>query len=244
MTNYQQKAETALIKHLINDVYPSGIVSLVSDSFDFWYVISEASRKLKSDIMSRDGKVVFRPDSGDPVYIICGDDDALEDTPEYKGAVECLWDIFGGTITSTGHKLLDSHVGLIYGDSITLDRAFQILEILEQKGFASGNVVFGIGSYTYQYVTRDTFGCAVKATYGIVDGVARNICKNPKTDSGVKKSAKGLLAVTNDNGTLKLQQECSSIDMPGDELKEVFRDGKLLIDHSLSEIRQRIGATQ
>ena len=89
---------------------------------------------------------------------------------QVKGAVECLWDIFGGTVTATGHKLLDSHVGLIYGDSITLDRANQILQRLEAKGFASANVVFGIGSYTYQYNTRDTFGFAMKATWAMIDG--------------------------------------------------------------------------
>lgn len=143
--------------------------------------------------------MVFRPDSGDPVKIICGDPEAPLGTPENKGAVECLWDVFGGTLTSTGHRLLDSHVGLIYGDSITLPRAQEILDRLEAKGFASGNIVFGIGSHTYQYVTRDTFGTAMKATWGKVDGEARILQKSPKTDSGMKFSARGLLRIERDD---------------------------------------------
>src|SRR3954454_6952499 len=83
------------------------------------------------------------------------------------------------------YKLLDPHVGLIYGDSITLARAEAILSGLKAKGFASGNVVLGVGSYTYQYVTRDTFGFAVKSTYGEVNGVGREIFKDPVTDDGI-----------------------------------------------------------
>jgi len=124
-------------------------------------------------------KTVFRPDSGDPVKVICGDVDAEPGSPEYKGAVECLWKTFGGTETDKGYKLLNERVGLIYGDSITLERAKAILEQLEAKGFASTNIVFGIGSYTYQYLTRDNFGFAMKATWGQVDGEGREIFKDP-----------------------------------------------------------------
>ena len=97
--------------------------------------------------MSRDGKYVTRPDSGDPVYILCGDPGALPGSPESKGVVELLWDIFGGTKNAAGFKVLDPHVGTIYGDSITIARAEDITRLLEAKGFASQNVVFGIGSY-------------------------------------------------------------------------------------------------
>ena len=166
--------EIGTFRRLITELYPTGIVSIVSDTWDFWRVVTEYASLLKDTILSRPGdpmgfaKVVFRPDSGDPVKVIAGDPDAPVGSPEYKGAVECLWDIFGGTITATGHKLLDSHVGVIYGDSITLARAAAILEALHQKGFASANIVFGIGSFTYQMCTRDNFGMAVKATAGVV----------------------------------------------------------------------------
>ena len=136
--------------------------------------------------------------------------------------------------------MLDSHVGLIYGDSITLTRAEAILAGLKAKGFASSNVVFGVGSFTYQYVTRDTFGFAVKSTYGEVNGVGREIYKDPKTDNGVKKSARGLLKVTNIDGVYCLVDRQEAIDAADCCLRPVFRDGKLLVDDSIAAIRGRL----
>lgn len=116
------EAEIDTFRRLITQIYPAGIVSIVSDTWDFWKVITEYAAELKGTILAREGKLVFRPDSGDPVKIICGDPEATEGTPARKGAVECLWNIFGGTTTDKGFRTLDSHVGLIYGDSITLAR--------------------------------------------------------------------------------------------------------------------------
>lgn len=236
--------EIETFRRLITKIYPKGIVSIVSDTWDFWKVMTEYSVALKEEILAREGKIVFRPDSGNPVDIICGTRlETWEDShPEQKGAIECLWEIFGGTITETGHKLLDSHVGLIYGDSITYEIAQQILERLDKKGFASGNIVLGIGSYTYQYVTRDTWGWAVKATYGIVKGETREIYKKPKTDSG-KNSARGLLMVTQgENGQLALQERVSweQFNSPQNLLQPVFRNGEILREETLAGIRKRV----
>lgn len=273
--------EVKTFRRLITETYPKGIVSIVSDTWDFWKVVTEYVAELKPEIMARDGKVVIRPDSGDPVKIICGTAYKLMDsveadyahqnkmwlagfrvfehrgkhyslggynsatrshvieeiqpTPEMKGAVQCLWDIFNGTVNEKGFKELDSHIGVIYGDSITPTRAVSILNGLRAKGFASTNIGFGIGSFTYQYTTRDTYGFAVKATYGEVNGEGRIIYKDPITDNGVKKSARGLLAVR--NGTLYDEQP--GLDSES-ELKTVFKDGKLLISQSLSEIRKML----
>ncbi len=232
--------EIATFERLIVDLYPNGIVSIVSDTWDFWQVITEYLPQLKEKIMARNGKVVIRPDSGDPVKIIIGDKGATPGSPEFKGAIECMWETFGGIITEKGYKLLDSHIGLIYGDSITLQRQKAILEGLKEKGFASFNVVLGIGSYTYEYVTRDTYGFAMKATYGEVNGESRNIFKDPKTDDGTKKSAKGLLCVHEKGGGLLLQDECSWEEEKKGLLQTVFENGKLLNEQSLSEIRKRI----
>ena len=157
-------------------------------------------------ILARDGKVVIRPDSGDPEKIICGDPNAPVGTAAHSGTVGTLWNIFGGTTNIKGFRQLDPHIGVIYGDSITLDRCEAICRRLKEQGFASTNMVFGIGSYTYQYVTRDTFGFAMKATFGIVKGKPMEIFKDPLTDGGVKKSAKGLLRVDQVNGTLQLTE--------------------------------------
>lgn len=242
----RSEAEAVFMKDLITRKYPAGIVSYVADSFDFWSVVTEIVPSLKEVILSREangaapGKLVIRPDSGDPVKVICGDEEAPAGSPEFKGAVECLWETFGGTETSTGYKLLDSHIGLIYGDSITTQRCEEILLRLEEKGFASGNVVFGIGSYTYQCNTRDTFGFAVKATYSEVNGVPVNIFKDPKTDSK-KKSAKGLLCVERDeDGEFKLYDEVSKTAELEGYLYTIFKDGKWVNRTNLEEIRSRV----
>ena len=235
------------LRRMLSEVHPSGIVSIVSDGYDFWHVLGHVVPSLKKEILARKGgpvgdKVVIRPDSGDPVLIVCGDPEATPGSLEYKGAVEVLWDIFGGTVSSTGYKLLDPHIGLIYGDAITLRRAEEIMERLAAKKFASTNVVFGIGSYTYQYNTRDTFGFALKSTLCVINGVEKQIYKNPKTDDGTKKSQKGRVAVIN-NGYDGLEfRDGLGLDdvVKGDLLREVFRDGQLLIDEKFSDIRARI----
>lgn len=234
--------EIGTFEYLIEDVYPNGIVSIVSDTWDFWQVITEFLPQLRSKILARNGKVVIRPDSGDPVKIIVGDPEAPAGSPAYKGAIECLWETFGGVTTARGYKLLDPHIGLIYGDSITPARQLAILEGLKQKGFASYNVVLGIGSYTYEYVTRDTFGFAMKATYGEVNGEGRAIFKDPKTDDGSKRSARGLMAVHKDpvTGRLVGKDQCTWEEEAQGELKTVFRDGQLVVDQTLAEIRARV----
>lgn len=235
-----EQDELDTFRRLITGVYPSGIVSIVSDTWDFWQVLTEYTVRLKKEIMSRDGRVVFRPDSGDPVKIICGDPEAETGSPAYRGAVQCLYDVFGGAITDKGYKVLDSHVGLIYGDSITLDRASRILELLAEKGFASNNIVFGIGSYTYQRVTRDTFGSAIKATAGIVNGEFRELFKDPKTDDGVKKSARGYVRVEYENGRFILLDRQTEEEERAGLLEPVFEDGELLRHETLDTIRKRL----
>lgn len=255
MEEIRREAELRVFKRLITEVYPSGIVSIVSDTFDFWNAITVIAPTLKEEILNRKtnalglSKVVFRPDSGDPVKILVGDIDAPIGSPEFKGAVECLWDVFGGTTTEKGFRVLNERVGLIYGDSITLERAEQILQGLKEKGFASCNVVFGIGSYTYQYLTRDTLGWAVKATAVQQDGVMVEMFKDPKTDGGTKKSAKGLLKVVQENGNyiLKDQQQMTMDELlnnvNGDELKVVFKDGVVYNQQSLGTIRNRLASS-
>lgn len=285
--------EIETFRRLITEVYPAGIVSIVSDTWDFFRVITDYAARLRETIENRrpdalgNAKVVFRPDSGDPVDILTGealevkslDPKALREvlrsrggsrayarldgqffelrpegensvhatpvaaTPQMKGAVECLWDIFGGSLSARGYRLLNPRVGLIYGDSITLSRAQAILSRLAAKGFASSNVVLGIGSYTYQYLTRDSFGWAMKATYGVVQGSPRELFKDPVTDSGTKRSARGLLRVEKDGERYVLHDRQSPQAAAGGELKPVFRDGKLLLETNLAEIRQRLLAS-
>jgi nicotinamide phosphoribosyltransferase len=231
------------------ETFPTGILSVVSDTWDLWKVCTYHVSVLKDKIMSRDGKLVIRPDSGNPADIVCGYNTAeiLEyhdydvNHPSYKGVVELLWDVFGGTVNDQGYKVLDPHIGVIYGDSITLERAEEICNRLASKGFASTNIVFGVGSFTYQYNTRDTFGYAMKATYVEVNGEGREIFKNPITDDGTKKSATGLLHVTkhNENGYMLVDKVSWETEDNG-ELQTLYKDGQFTKLVTFDEIKKRL----
>ncbi|MCQ8820601.1 nicotinate phosphoribosyltransferase [Pseudoalteromonas agarivorans] len=274
------EGEIEFFKYLMKEQSPKGILSVVSDTWDFWTLVANYLPQLKSEIMARDGTLVIRPDSGDPVKVLTGykvspvsdykelfetqkeaeadvfnkgyeayrfngqyygfeDSNTIELMEcEVKGLIECLWDTFGGTITAKGYKLLDDHIGAIYGDAITLTRQRQILQRLMDKGFAS-KVVLGIGSYSYQYVTRDTHGSAVKATSVVKAGERLAIFKDPKTDSK-KKSAKGLLKIDRVNGELTLFDDVTEQEEAKGLLEVVFENGKIVKETTLSEIRTLI----
>ncbi len=242
------EGELNFFRRAITQCYPTGIVSLVSDTEDFWRVMTEYLIALKDDILARKpnalglAKVVFRPDSGNPVHIICGNPDASVGSPEHKGAIECLWEVFGGTVTEKGYRLLHERAGLIYGDSCSPNMIRAILEGLRAKGFASTNVCVGVGSYTYNFLSRDVLGMAIKATWVQADSKGYDIFKTPKTDDGTKNSARGLLRVDKVGSDYVLTDRVTAEQESGGELKEVFRDGKLLFETSLAEIRARINA--
>lgn len=264
-TDPRLEAEKAYLGRLLNNVYKTGMFSYVSDTYNLWDVLTKILPAYKDTIMNRDGKVVVRPDSGDPVDILCGYNTKTyfddykgvfkpvglmreQDSPYYneinKGVVEILWDIFGGTINSKGYKVLDPHIGCIYGDAITLERAKDICERLEKKGFASSNVVLGIGSYTYNMNTRDTFGFALKTTYGVVDGKELLLYKDPITDDGTKKSQKGRIIVKrNSNGDLEFidhlykEEWTRRVSSGEDEMRVIFKDGQLFNLQTFEEVR-------
>jgi nicotinamide phosphoribosyltransferase len=228
--------------------FDKGILSIVSDTFDLWTLITKYLPSNKEAIMARDGKLVIRPDSGDPVDIICGSyrNETIPDNikplrPSEKGVIELLWDIFGGTINEEGYKVLDPHIGAIYGDSITLDRQIQIYERLAAKGFATTNIVLGIGSYTYQMNTRDTLGFAAKGAWFEVEEngtkVGYDIYKDPITDDGTKKSLKGLICVTEDQEVLT---QCTPEQEEGGILQTIYENGKFYNQTTLTEVRSKL----
>lgn len=260
-----EEDELGTFKRLINDLYPSGFVSIVSDTWDFWNVIENFLPKLKKDIMARDGRVVIRPDSGDPVDIICGlrtnphfntrmkegkyyccyapfnDDAEYVEVSEgqYYGAYYMLGKIFGWNTTSKDYRYPSTKVGLLYGDSITLERQKQIYLRLENAHMAACNLVLGVGSY--QYASRDSLGFAIKATACVVNGELKEIFKHPKTDDGTKNSLKGLIAVYKGlDGKYTATDQVSIEEEKEGCLETVFEDGILKKEYSLEEIRQRI----
>ena len=238
------EAELEYVRYLMTKV-PTGILSHVSDSFDFWSFVEKGLPLLKDEIMAREGQLVVRPDSGDPVKVLTGYTKEEVDASccelsacEIKGLVQCLIEIFGSDTNDTGYKVLNSHIGAIYGDSITLERQQQIITRLMDKGIAP-TVVLGIGSYSYQYVTRDTHGSAVKATWVEKAGKGVDVFKDPKTDSK-KKSAKGLLRIEKENGKFVLYDQQTPEQEQQGLLETVFLDGKLVKETSLQEIRKRV----
>ena len=244
-----QDDERGTFKRLL-DLYPTQILSVVSDTWDYWNTLTEIVPSLKAEILARGekgGKLVVRPDSGDPADIICGTNHEFGagKTPVEKGSIEILWDTFGGTINELGYKVLNPAVGLIYGDAMNRGRINNINERLEKKGFASINWVAGIGSFNYQYQTRDTFMFAMKATNVVINGEEKAIFKDPKTDSGTKKSLKGRIVVVNDPeaGVIALDEV-----KPGEEaqflpnlLQSVFVDGKFVKEITFDEVRANSG---
>lgn len=298
------KAEELFQRRLITEVYPSGVFSFVSDTNDFFDTITAKAIANKDAIMARDGKLVYRPDSGNPYHILCGytwdgdnhlskgvepdpriegenlysekeyantkrfprqyaeengfeaycvdnvfysvKDDRVLSIEEVKGAVRILSEIFGYAVNAAGYKELDPHVGLIYGDAININTMTRILSRLKANGFCSSNVVFGVGSFEFQFVTRDTLGIAMKATAGKVNGKHYNIAKNPKTDDGTKKSAKGYLIVyREDDGTLTLKDDLTREQYETlrgserDAMRTVYLNGDVKVLESIRTIRGR-----
>lgn len=267
------------------ETFPTGILSLVSDTWDLWRVIGGYCVDLKDEILARDGKLVIRPDSGDPVDIMCGYNDEavfehinynelntsvpilgisssngylgkviynttdkyyngrkLNDF-EYMGVIESLYSIFGGTVSSTGFNKLNEKVGAIYGDSINIDRSERIDARMIAKGFTTTNYVLGVGSYSLQYVTRDTHGFAQKATYVEVEGNGIEIFKDPITDNGVKKSARGLIKVVKNHiGEYQILDQVTWDDVNSDDnqLRVIYRNGEFHNEITFEKIRSNI----
>lgn len=230
--------EISMVKRLLNDIYPNNGFSMVSDSYDYWNMVDNILPECKEDILRHNGYIGVRGDSGDPVEI----------TTE---TVKRLWEKFGGTINSKGYKVLDSHIKVIYGDSITPQRAESIYKILVENKFSCSNVLLGVGSFSMQCLeqdeklnpfTRDTFGIAIKATYCEVNGNPIYIFKDPKTDTGkFKKSQKGMCVVyRNEDGNLDYKDGFNSDtiqNFKGNLLEPVFKNGKMIKEQSLTEIR-------
>lgn len=233
--------EITLLRRLLTEIYPNTSFSAVLDSYDYWNIIDNILPQLKTEIMNHNGCMLMRGDSGDCVEVV-------------TKTVFKLWEEFGGTVNSKGYKVLDPHVKAIYGDSITVQRCEEIYRILMKNGFACSNVALGVGSFSFQCIeedgvlkpfTRDTFSSCIKATYCEIDGKPTPIFKNPK-DGGFKKSQKGCCRVyTRCDGSIYYEDEltweqATDYEKRGNMLIPVFKDGELLKEQSLKEIRDRL----
>lgn len=233
--------EETLLRRLLTEIYPDTSFSAVLDSYDYWNVIDNILPKLKTEILAHNGCMLMRGDSGDCVEVV-------------TKTVFKLWDQFGGKVNSKGYKVLDPHVKAIYGDSITVQRCEEIYRILMENGFACSNVALGVGSFSFQCIeedgilkpfTRDTFSSCIKATYCEINGVPFPIFKNPK-DGGFKKSQRGCCVVFEEPDTRSLSFVDGKTWAEANEegvnnlLRPVFRDGVLLKEFTLREVRENL----
>ncbi|MBO5383483.1 MAG: DUF5598 domain-containing protein [Ruminococcus sp.] len=229
--------EITFLRKMLTELYPNTSFSCVLDSYDYWNVIDNILPQLHDEILAHNGCMLMRGDSGDCVEVV-------------TKTVFKLWEQFGGTVNSKGYKVLDPHVKAIYGDSITVQRCEEIYHILKENGFACSNVALGVVSFSMHCIeeenmlkpfTRDTFSSCIKACYAEIDGKCYPIFKNPK-DGGFKKSQRGLCFVYRDeDGKLAYKDGYTSEDIPqGNLLEPVFRDGKMLKEYTLSEIRSKL----
>ena len=218
--------------------FPTGLVACVSDSFDIRKACSEIwGGRLKAEVLSREGTLVVRPDSGTPRDIV------LE-------VIQLLGTAFGSTWNNKGYRVLHPKVRVIQGDGVNKDSIFDILQTLAANGWSADNVAFGMGGALLQKLDRDTQSVAFKCSFvegnnatmeriesGTVESWSRDVYKDPITDPG-KLSKRGRLALVSRDGTL-YTQPAHLTDPAEDVLQTVFEDGEMKVWHSLSDIRKR-----
>ena len=200
-----------------------GIISVVSDTYDFYKAVDTVFGKLlKDDILNRDGKFVVRPDSGKPSDVSVW-------------TLNSLWSNFGGTVNTKGFKVLNPKVGVIYGDGIDYTAIKYILDAVTNAGFAPSNIIFGMGGALLQRLDRDTQKMAFKASWGKVNGIGREIWKETRTDPSKSSKRGRLKLVSTDTGF----QTVSESDEREDVLVTVFENGKITKEWTFDEIRER-----
>ncbi|KZX77746.1 nicotinate phosphoribosyltransferase, partial [Oleiphilus sp. HI0009] len=203
---------------------PDKLVAVVSDSYDLWNAIDNIwGEELKDKVQRTGGTLIVRPDSGDPINIV-------------TETIERLMNNFGYEVNDKGYRVLPSYIRVIQGDGVSLQTIEAILDAMKLRKQSAENIAFGMGGELLQKVNRDTMKFAMKASAAKVDGLWRDVFKDPITDSG-KRSKKGRLAVIKDD---KGQVQTIRAQELGDKenlLQPVYRNGKLLKDYSFEEVR-------
>jgi nicotinamide phosphoribosyltransferase len=232
ITSWGREHETEAYANML-DQFPTGLVAVVSDSWDIYNAVKNIwGGTLRSRVVARDGTVVIRPDSGDPRKVV-------------PDLLDLLGKRFDVLTNDKGYKVLDSHVRVIQGDSIDRNSLGEILEAIMSRGWSADNVAFGSGGGLLQQCNRDTLKFAFKCSSTIVNGQRRDVYKQP-VGAAWKNSKRGRVmlvrdamfesiagsqyaTITEDNNRLGLENQ----------LIEVFRDGELLVDDTLDQIRAR-----
>lgn len=230
MTAWGREGESAAYANMIEQFGGEGkAFSVVSDSYDLWHAIDNIwGDTLKEDVKNMGGTLVIRPDSGEPTKVV-------------REALERLAVKFGTTLNSKGYKVLPDYVRVIQGDGISPQSLRKIIDVVMDVGFSADNITFGMGGGLLQQVNRDTMSWAMKASAISINGIWQEIYKDPVT-SHSKRSKKGRLAlIRDDSGQLQTIKANDLTASNTNLLRDVYIDGELRIDESLTTIRERAG---
>jgi nicotinamide phosphoribosyltransferase len=224
MTSWGREGEVNAMRNML-EKYPTGLVACVSDSYDIFKACTDYwGTELKATIEKRDGVLVVRPDSGELPGIVLQ-------------VLEKLESKFGSTKTSTGHRVLPDCIRVIQGDGVDIKSLEVVLQAMKDNKWGADNLAFGSGGALLQKMHRDTQKCAFKCSYALIKGKDVDVVKDPITDPG-KKSKKGKLTLELKDGQWTTVTEGKG-NPSLDKLVEVFRDGNLLVDDTLTTIRDR-----
>ncbi len=228
ITSWGQEHEIDAMRNMLRQ-FPTGVVACVSDSFNIFETCGEIwGGKLKNEVLAREGTLVIRPDSGDPVQVL---------VKGHPNVFDILAEKFGYTINEKGFRVLNEKVRVIQGDGIDFEMLDTILYAMQQKGYSADNIAFGSGGALLQKLNRDTLKFAFKNSSVRVDGEQRDVFKNPITDKG-KQSKRGRLRLIRDAGGFLHTVRESEAPPEADCLVEVFRDGEILKEWTFAEIRK------
>lgn len=220
ITSWLRENEGTAYRKML-DVNPEGLVAIVADSYDVYNACENLfGGELKDQILSRDGVLVCRPDSGEPTKVL-------------PRILSILADRFGHTVNAKGYKVLNPKVRVIQGDGIDADSLMPIMKAVTKAGWSIDNLAFGSGGGLLQKVNRDTQKFAFKCSAVKIDGTWREVLKDPITDPG-KKSKAGRLGYKNGKTIASLGQDYD----PGD-LITVYENGQVVTHYTLEDVRSR-----
>jgi len=225
ITSWGRAFEADAMKNMLEQ-FPTGLVAVVSDSYDIYKACSDIwGTKLRDMVLNRDGVLVVRPDSGDPVTVV-------------SNVLDALGEKFGYTVNGKQYKVLNDRIRVIQGDGIDYEMICSILGAMKQRGWSGDNIAFGMGGALLQKLNRDTQKFALKCSSVVIDGKEYDVYKQPITDPG-KNSKPGRHKLLLEDG----QYATVPQGHPGkDELIEVFRNGRIMRDYTFEEVRRRASA--
>lgn len=204
---------------------PGALLAVVSDSVDLENAVDNLwGKELNKEVVDSGATVIIRPDSGNPPDMVLM-------------TLKLLDKNFGSTYNKKGYKVLN-HVRVIQGDGINEDTIREILRVSSDAGYSATNIAFGMGGALLQQVNRDTQRFAYKCCAAVINGVERDVFKNPKQDPGKASKAgrQDLVQLASDGGKFKTVR---GTDTFGSVLKVVFDDGTMVKEYVFDDVRAR-----